>query len=140
MVDSSNNYVRMSKEVCVVCGNLYLGGDILIHKQLKEIKEEETITGLGLCPEHQKLKDDGFVAIVACDKDKSDVSDTGIITPAGVYRTGPVAHLKLHAFKALFDTDPPDHMVVFGDAELLTQLEKMRDAAKDRANLGATDT
>ena len=86
-----------------------------------------TATGWGLCPEHQKLSDDGFVALVECDPPRSGVSSgTGRIKPAQAYRTGSCAHLKREAFARVFDVPiAADQPCVFFEPGVIERLQAM---------------
>jgi hypothetical protein len=56
-----------------------------------------------LCSEHQRLFDQGFIALVECDPERSGRPGSGDrIQPDQVYRTGRIAHLKREAFDRVF--------------------------------------
>jgi len=62
------SYVSMERKKCGVCGKDYDSGSILLDRRLKESMERHTLTGWGMCEEHQKLKDAGYIAIVGVDE------------------------------------------------------------------------
>lgn len=68
---SDKSYVTLEQHVCVVCAKPFDTNALLLHRRLAPVFERHTVTGWGLCPEHQKLKDDGFVALVEIDRAKS---------------------------------------------------------------------
>ena len=68
---NDKSHVSLERHVCLVCGVAYDTGNLLLDKRLRASMERHTTTGWGLCPEHQKLSDDGFVALVECDPQRS---------------------------------------------------------------------
>ena len=60
---NDKSHVSLEQHVCLVCGKAFDTGTILLDKRLRASMEHHTKTGWGLCPEHQKLADDGFVAL-----------------------------------------------------------------------------
>ena len=105
----SDNFVRMEKNSCPVCGVEHDVG-VMIHKHLREIPEKYTLTGFSLCPEHKALFEEGYLALVAIDESKSDKRPNGNFNPEDVWRTGIFAHLKRHVVKEFFNTDIPEDM------------------------------
>ena len=100
-------------------------GTILLDKRLRASMEHHTKTGWGLCPEHQKLADDGFVALVECDPQRSG-SPGGRLKPEQAYRTGRLAHLKRHVFAKVFDVPiDANQPCVFVEPGVIEQLEAM---------------
>lgn len=82
---SDKSHVSLEQHVCLVCDTAFDTGAILLEKRLRQSMERYTATGWGLCPEHQKLSDDGFVALVECDPQRSGSQAGGRIShgPAG---------------------------------------------------------
>jgi len=88
--------------------------------------ERHTKTGWGLCPEHQKLSDDGFVALVECDPQRSGSQAGGRMKPEQVYRTGRLAHLRRTVFAQLFNVPIADEQAcVFVEPGVIEQLQSM---------------
>ena len=96
---NDKSHVSLEQHVCLVCGTAFDTGAILLDKRLRASMERHTATGWGLCPEHQKLSDDGFVALVECDPQRSGSQASGRMKPEQAYRTGRLAHLKREAFE-----------------------------------------
>ena len=110
---SEKSHVSMERCVCFVCGTEYDTGAILLDRRLRASLERYTITGWGLCPEHQRLYDDGFVGLVECDPAKSGhPSSADRLKPEQAYRTGRVIHLKRDAFARAFNV-PIDAKLLF---------------------------
>jgi tRNA(Glu) U13 pseudouridine synthase TruD len=109
MTDKS--HVSMEQHQCIVCGELYDTGNILLDKRLKKSMEQRTVTGTGLCPEHQKLKDDGFVALIEANEQTKE-------------RTGRIAHLRKEVWPKIFSVPFPGGMVAYSGKEVLDMLER----------------
>ncbi|MDN4290562.1 hypothetical protein OA805_00670 [Citrobacter freundii] len=78
---SDKSHISLEQHVCLVCGTAFDTGAILLDKRLRASMERHTATGWGLCPEHQKLSDDGFVALVECDPQRSGSQAGGRMKP-----------------------------------------------------------
>lgn len=101
---NDKSHVSLEQHVCLVCGSTFDTGSILLDRRLRPTMEHHTTTGWGLCPEHQRLSSEGFVALVECDPLRSGLpSGEGSMKPEEAYRTGRVAHLKRSAFAKVFN-------------------------------------
>lgn len=131
--EMDKSYVTMEQHVCPVCGKAHDTGAILMdtrlkynHKtgrnELRETFDHYTVTGWSLCPEHKKLADEGYVAIVAVDETKTK----GPITPENAWRTGSIAHVRRSVWDNIFNA-PIDakHEFVFTSEEAITKLQAM---------------
>jgi len=87
--------------------------------------EYQTITGWGLCPEHQKLSDAGFVTLVECDPQRSG-SQAGRIKPEQAYRTSRLVHLRRAVFAQVFNVPiADDQPCVFVEPGVIERLQAM---------------
>jgi len=68
---NDKSHISLEHKICVVCGAKYKTDTILIHKRLSKSLPHNAVTGWGMCNEHQKLKDDGYIAMIGCDESKS---------------------------------------------------------------------
>lgn len=100
---NDKSHVSLEQHVCLVCGTRFDTGAILLDKRLRANMEHHTATGWGLCPEHQKLSDDGFVALVECDPQRSGSPGANRMKSEQAYRTGHPAHLKREVFSTVFN-------------------------------------
>lgn len=50
---NEKSHVSLEQRVCLVCGSPYDTVSILLDKRLRARMNEKTITGRGLCSEHQ---------------------------------------------------------------------------------------
>jgi hypothetical protein len=114
-VSAFKSYVSLEQHLCIVCGKSYDTGTVLLDRRLRESMLKYTVTGSGLCPEHQALHDQGFIALVECDPAKSHLPPSGYrLQPGMAYRTGRIAHLKRDAWSQVFNINiPPDLPLVF---------------------------
>ena len=123
----TKSYVSMEQNVCLVCATSFDTGAILLDRRIRNSMEQHTVTGWGLCPEHQKLHDEGYVALVGIDPDRSERP----YKPETVYRTGRVAHLKREAWDKVFNGDTPQGPMVFCGDDVFGVLEKLQGKAHE---------
>ena len=98
------SHVSLEQHLCVVCGALFDTGAILLDRRLRPSLQRHTTTGWGLCPEHERLRSQGFVALVECDPQRSAArSVDGRLKPDEAHRTGRLAHIQRVAFARVFD-------------------------------------
>jgi hypothetical protein len=97
------SYVALERNVCTVCGKEFDTGNLLLDRRLRNRFDMHTLTGWGLCPDHQKLYDDGYIALVGVDPSKSGPHNE-TMKPEDAYRTGEVAHVRFHVFEGMFST------------------------------------
>ena len=126
---NDKSHVSLEQHVCLVCGVAYDTGSILLDKRLRARMEHYTTTGWGLCAEHQKLSDDGFVALVECDPQRSG-SPGDRLKPEQAYRTGRLAHLKRGVFATVFNVPvAADQACVFVEPGVIERLQAMVEPA-----------
>ena len=127
------SYVTLEQNVCVVCGQPFDTGQLLLDRRLRERFDRHTVTGWGLCPEHEKLYEDGYVALVGVDPTKSGPHKEAL-KPEDAYRTGEVMHMRFSVFENVFSTAVVEKEgrklpMVFVDQAVIDQLkERMQDA------------
>jgi len=124
---NDKSHVSLERHVCLVCGVTYDTGNLLLDKRLRASMERYTTTGWGLCAEHQKLSDNGFVALVECDPQRSgSPAGGGRLKPEQAYRTGKLAHLKRHVFAEMFNVPiEANQPCVFVEPGVIEQLASM---------------
>ena len=121
------SYVSMEQHLCVVCATPFDTGSILLDRRLRSSMKRHTTTGWGLCPEHERLHSEGFVALVECDPQRSGApSGDGRMKSEQAYRTGRLAHLKRDAFARVFNVViVADQPVVFVEPGVIERLQAM---------------
>jgi hypothetical protein len=107
----TKSHVSMAQHQCIVCGEIYDTGEILLDRRLKNSLEERTLTGKGFCEEHQKLKDDGYIALCEAIEGSS-------------IRTGRVIHIKNSAWEKVFNSELPPNGIVLCAKEVFDCLHK----------------
>ena len=127
IVLNEKSHVSLEQHVCLACGTRFDTGAVLLDRRLRASMERHTATGWGLCPEHQKLSDDGFVALVECDPQRSgSPTGGGRVKPEQAYRTGRLAHLRREAFAQVFNMPiAADQPCVFVEPGVIEQLQTM---------------
>lgn len=119
------SHVGMEQKVCPVCGQAFDTGTILLDKRLRNSLERKTVTGWDLCPEHTKLWQKGYIALVACDPEKSTFTGN-VIKPQDAYRTGAIAHVRKAVARELFNVEMTGP-VAFVEPAVVDMLEKMKE-------------
>jgi len=128
----NKSYVSLEQRVYLACGTSFDTGNLLLDKRLRASMKRYTTTVWGLCPEHQKLFDDGFVALVECDPERSGSRADGRLKPEQAYRTGRVAHLRRTAFAQVFNVPiAAEQACIFVEPGVLDQLQAMVAPAAD---------
>lgn len=117
----TKSYVSVEQNVCLVCAKTFDTNALLLNKHLRKSMEERTVTGWGLCPEHQKLHDDGYVALVEIDPDRSPLP----CKPDNVYRLGGIAHVRRSVWQDIFNCSSPEGPMVFCDESVIERLNGM---------------
>lgn len=118
----SKSYVSMEQKQCLVCGTVYDSGSILLDRRLRQSMERNTITGTGLCPEHQELYDKGYIALV----EATSPSHGANIKPEDAIRTGVICHLNREAADNIFNIELPKTIpMVFVEPGVIEKLQAM---------------
>lgn len=95
-------------------------------RRLRASMERHTKTRWGLCPEHQKLADDGFVALIEYDPQRSGERGDNCVKPEQAYRTGRLAHLRRVLFTQAFNVPIEDKQVcMFVEPSVIEKLQAM---------------
>lgn len=109
------SYVTLEQHVCPVCLKTFDTGNLLLDDKLRDVFEKYTVTGYGLCEEHKKVVEDGYVILVEVRERPKKGQDP--------YRTGNTAYLKRHVAKDIFpDMDVQD--VAFVEIGVLDKLRE----------------
>jgi len=125
----NNDFVAMEQNICPVCGITHeYNTGVLLHKNLKTIPDDKRVTGYGLCEEHDKLFQDGYIALVVTDESKSTVNDKGNMDMQDAHRTGALIHVRRELFNDLLKTELPETQeMVFIDEELAEKLSLLQE-------------
>jgi hypothetical protein len=120
MTGHDKSHVSMEQKVCVVCGKRYDTGAILLDRRLRDSMERHTVTGWGMCEEHEAMRADGYVALIGANPG----SDEETIQPGEADRTGALVHLKREKFDEIFNVPCPDGMVCFVDPQVIEMFRR----------------
>lgn len=127
---NDKSYVTIEKEVCVVCGQPYDTGALLLDTRGRNRFDPVTVTRWGMCPEHQEKKEQGYIALVGADPSKSKTTGTGVL-PADAYRTGELAHVRESIWEKLFNIPIPPQGVAFVDPQVIEMLKEVMPAVEE---------
>lgn len=122
-----DNYVRMATKKCPVCGKEHTpsqGGEILMHKQGRAIKDEQLCTGMGYCDEHQAIVDEGKIFLIEA-KDTSG-GTTGLVKHENMNRTGRMVIITKEAFEGIFKQSAPKGGLTYIKLGVLEALEAIK--------------
>lgn len=126
---NDKSHVSLEQHRCKVCGITFDTGSLLLDKRLRASMERHTTTGWGLCPEHQKLFSDDYVALIEVDPERSEKLPGALwMKSESAYRTGRLAHIKRDVFNKVFDVPiEADQPCVFVEIGVIERLEAMVD-------------
>jgi hypothetical protein len=119
------SYVTLEQQVCVVCGKTFDTNSLLLDTHMKPVFDRHTVTGWGLCPEHEEKHKEGYIALVCIDHEKSKAP----YTPASVYRTGTVVHVRRHAARKIFNGISDENLerpMAFCDEDVVEMLRGLQ--------------
>lgn len=119
MVEKS--HVGMGHSLCPVCGAKH-NEVVLLDKHLRKTLTRDMITGWELCPEHQQLYADGYVALVECTNESSPTLMTAD-------RTGMLAHIRRSVWTKIFDSRPPEGPLAFVQEGVISKLQEKQQNA-----------
>jgi hypothetical protein len=124
---NEKSHVSLEQHLCLVCGLGFDTGGILFDRRLRQSMERHTVTGWGLCDAHRKLFEEGFVALIECDPERSGVpADQNHMRPEQAWRTGRLAHLRREVFASVADIAlAPDVPCVFVEPGVIERLQAM---------------
>ena len=125
------SYVTMEQHVCPVCLNEHDSGAILMDTRLRDRFKHKTLTGWGLCEEHQKLADDDYVFLLEIDEEKSSQP----FTLESVWRTGVVTSVRKEVAERVFDIHV--NSIAFVPPEVTEILQKLASVGGDDVGQGS---
>lgn len=118
------SHVSMETKQCLVCAKEFNVG-VLLDSRLRDSLESKTLTGYGLCDEHNKLFGDGYIALIGIDESKSTVETNGNILPHNAYRTGNVIHVKYLVLEGFFNIPINKSLpVIFVEDDVIDKLKE----------------
>lgn len=109
------SHVGMAHHVCPVCAQEH-DPVVLLDRRMRNTLTSHEFAGWTMCPEHQKLYDEGYIALIEVNG-KPD----GLATAD---RTGRVAHVRASAWPKIFNSPVPEHGLGFAEVGLFAILEQ----------------
>lgn len=112
------SYVGMAYHVCPVCLKEH-DPVVLLNTRMTNTLTRHEFAGWAMCEEHQKLKDEGYVALIAV------ANQSGIVTLENATRTGHTAHVRQAVWAHIFNVPLPDKGLAFVNSETISYLQKL---------------
>lgn len=110
----TKSYVSMETRTCIVCGEEYKTGSLLFNMRLANTLDEKTMVGMGMCPLHEKMMNEGYIAVIGVEKEC-----------ANPIRTGKICHLRASMWPKIFNIPLPPNGVIFAPEEVMNALMGM---------------
>lgn len=130
-MSSEKSHVSMERKVCFVCGTEFDTNSLLLDKRLRNSMERYTVTGYGICPEHQKQLDDGYVMLIGVLNQAPE--DQRLLKPSEAQRSGRIAALHRDVWGRVFTgAELPKNGIAFVEDAVLEHLEKLHNEALER--------
>lgn len=113
---SEKSHVALQQALCPVCAVKHDTG-VIIDKFMRNTLESKVVTHWQMCPEHEKLKSEGYIALVGIDPTRSEEASMN-----GVFRTGNLAFLKTDRWGDVFTVPAPESGVCFAEDDVIKRL------------------
>ena len=123
----TKSYVGMASEVCAICGKPHTES-VLLDRRLRDTFEngKTYTTGNAPCSECQTKIDDGYVALVKVDEEKSGAVHKDLLQPGDAWRTGNISWIRSRIWPDVFTVPLPDPPLCFVGAEVTAKLLSMQ--------------
>lgn len=127
------SHVSLEQHVCPACGRAFDTGTVLLDTRLRQSMDARTVTGYALCPEHQKLVNDGYFILIEVDPSKSGFpGPDGILHTDKAYRTGTMAYIRRVVAQQLFDVPFPETShFAYTEPRVMAGIQKLMEQAHD---------
>lgn len=126
MTDQQRPAVGMGYAVCPVCGKEHDEMVLIERRWIPAVPtklEQRNFTGFSLCPEHKKLHDDGYIALVVCSYVPEGVPF--IEQYNGAKRTGEIMHMRYSMAARVFNMDVSKLPMTWIDPEAAAKIKAM---------------
>lgn len=126
----NGEFVALEQRQCIICDKLYETGNLLMDRQLRNVFENKyACTGFGVCPEHQKYIDDGYVICLEVSNKPRENGE--VMKPEEAYRTGNLCFIRKEAACEIFNT-PIESPVVYLEVGVIERLQSIfKDAVRE---------
>ena len=105
----------------------------MICKICAEVYEDTNNSDLGLCPKHQKLHEDGYIAIIAVNPNTTEAKDQ-MVDSRHIQRTGRIATMTRNSAQLMFPHCLKENLQashIFISDELMDQVEELLSYAEN---------
>lgn len=123
-MSTDKSFVSLENAACPVCCRKHQTGNLLLDRRLRPSMERDTCTHWAFCPECAKLRDDGYIALVAADEKKSNA-----MTVAEAWRIGTIMHVKAEAWRKIFNCPAPKQGLAFVEPKVIEMLQSKMNPA-----------
>ena len=106
----NDGYVKMATRYCFVDFKEYEADEILLHKQLREIPDDKTNVGWGVCPEHMEFMEGKDMICIFGVSDDDNLVKSILMTRL--------------PFEEVFDMEMPEGRIVQTDFDGVEQLQE----------------
>lgn len=104
MIQLFNKPRNLGPPICIICGKTE-GGSVLKNRKIRRRFEMKDAANWYLCTEHEKLHQEGFIALVEAVQPSHTLAEDGTVTEGGdPHRTGKVIHVRFELAEQLFQT------------------------------------
>lgn len=111
------SYVTLVQNICPVCGETFETGELLLDRTLKNSFDKYTVTGFSLCPEHNKMLEEGCQFFI----EVRNPPESKTLTINDADRTGRYACMKKEAAQHIFGMETQE--INFLEEGILEKLE-----------------
>lgn len=126
------SHVGIETRLCRVCGTEYDTGTLLLDARLQKTLTRHVCTGYGLCPEHQKAKEEGYIFLIEVESDQPRGSPP---------RTGTYILMKKELAAQLFNCPVAEFNYIFPEAAaILGKLQPGHSGGVAKAALTEAET
>ena len=108
------SHVGMGFSLCPVCGTKH-DEVVLLDKSLRNSLDKDNFMGWALCPEHERLRAEGYIALIEVRNEPKGLKDAD--------RTGAIAHIRAEAWPRIFNQPLPDKGITFVQEGVIAQLQ-----------------
>ena len=118
------SHVSMEQHYCPICSEEKDTGTLLLDRRMRDSLEMHTTTGVGICIDCKAMGNDGYVALVGVDPNKSEI-DGDLIKPSKAHRISEYLWLKRSVAEQVLNVDVSEYPFVYIDQPAIEMIKKM---------------
>ncbi len=120
----SKSFVTLEQAVCPICREEKDTGALLLDRRMRDTFEHKTTTGFAVCSTCQDRIDDGYIALVGANPDKSVIIDD-TLKPEDAHYIAEYLWLKRHVAVKMFNIDVEKTPFVYIDQEAINKVKEI---------------